>query len=221
MQARSITAVCCLLLCSSTALAQSETATKQSEPEKSQSIGGSNSVEWKFTDVYLKQHDPFSDTTTKAIVLIFITTDCPVANYFQPTLTRLTETYAKQKVPFFLLHSDRDTKPDVAIKHVEEFKVKAPVVLDKSQYFARRVGAKVTPEAFVIDRKGRTVYRGRINDLYADYGKRRRTPRTNDLRDALDSFLNGEQIKVAKTKAVGCYISYPKASSKASAAMKP
>ena len=166
--------------------------------------------DWKFEDVHAKQHDPFANKDTKAIVLIFVTTDCPIANYYQPTLSKLTEEYAEKDVRFFLLHSDRDTKLEAAIKHAKEFKTKAPVILDRKQTIARRVDARRTPEAFLINREGKTLYRGRINDLYADYGKRRRVARTNDLKDAVDAFLAGKKIENSVTKAIGCYIPYPK-----------
>ena len=64
----------------------------------------------------------------------------------------------------------------------------------------------MTPEAFLIDVRGDVLYRGRINDLYADYGKRRAAPRTHDLRDAIAALLEGREVDVAKTKPVGCYI---------------
>lgn len=167
-------------------------------------------AEWTMTDVEGQKHQPFEDERTKAIVLVFVTTDCPIANYYQPTLSRLAEEYAKQGVRFFLLHADRDTKRAEAAEHAKQFKSKAPVVLDIDQTIAKRVDARVTPEAFLINRDGRTVYRGRINDLYADYGKRRRKPTKHDLKDAVDSLLAGKKIEIPETKAIGCYIPYPK-----------
>ena len=165
---------------------------------------------WKFRDLLGNDHDPFQADGAKAIVVVFVTTDCPIANYYQPTLSRMTDEYAPQGVPFFLCHSDPDIEQEAAIKHAEEFKTKATVILDGNQAIAKRLDAKVTPEAFLVDRVGKTLYRGRINDLYADYGKRRSAPRTNDLTDAIDALLAGEPIATAKTKAIGCYIPYPK-----------
>ena len=165
---------------------------------------------WRFWDVKSKLHEPFAKEDTNAIVLVFITTDCPIANYYQPTLRRLTEEFAESGVQFFLLHSDRDTKQKAAVEHAKDFEIKSPVILDTDQKIAKRVGARVTPEAFLVDREGEIQYRGRIDDLYADYGKRRRTPQSHDLKDAIESFLAGEKIETPKTKAVGCYIPYPK-----------
>ena len=67
----------------------------------------------------------------------------------------------------------------------------------------------MTPEAHLIDPKGNVRYRGRINDLYVDYGKRRHAATSNDLQDAIEALVRGNEIVTPTTKAVGCYIPYP------------
>ena len=70
----------------------------------------------------------------------------------------------------------------------------------------RRLGATKTPQAFVINAAGTTVYRGRINNLFADYGTRRQTVTQHDLRNALDAVLAGKPVSQAVTDAIGCHI---------------
>ena len=163
----------------------------------------------KFFDLNAKLHEPFANESTKAVVLVFIATDCPIANYYQPTLARLAENYADDDIGFYLIHADGDLSEDAATKHAREFKITSPVVLDKNLTIAKLVAAEVTPEAHLIDRTGKVLYRGRIDDLYADYGKRRREPTTHELRDAIECVARGKEIKASRTKAVGCYIPYP------------
>jgi hypothetical protein len=50
------------------------------------------------------------------------------------------------------------------------------------------------------------LYRGRIDDRVADFGKRRVEPTRRDLRLALDAILAGKPVPARRTKAVGCYI---------------
>ena len=52
----------------------------------------------------------------------------------------------------------------------------------------------------------RLLYRGRIDDRVADFGKRRVEPTRRDLRLALDDILAGKPVQTRLTKAVGCYI---------------
>ena len=81
-----------------------------------------------------------------------------------------------------------------------------PVVLDPQNQLAVRTGARTTPEAVVIGADEMFVYRGRIDDLYADFGKRRPEPSTHDLRRALEAFLAGKTVPAAGGPAVGCFI---------------
>ena len=164
----------------------------------------------RFSDINQESHAPFADDDLKAIALVFIATDCPIANYFQPTLAKLAASYIDDGVQFYMVHPNPDLKLDAALKHAEEFAIKSPVIMDSDLTIAKTVQARVTPEAFVIDRVGNIRYRGRINDLYVDYGKKRRTPTTNDLQDAIEAVVRGNAVETIKTKAVGCYIPYPR-----------
>jgi hypothetical protein len=51
------------------------------------------------------------------------------------------------------------------------------------------------------------IYRGRIDDQYSSFGKRRPAPTARDLEDLLTAVVKGEQVKFKTTPAVGCYIS--------------
>ena len=164
---------------------------------------------WVFESIEGKRIAPFEDKQTKALVAVFIATDCPVANYFQPTLRRLGKKYAERGVRFVMLHPDPTVSVPMARKHAKEYSLKAPVVRDPEFQVARRLEAEFTPEAFLIDRSGKVHYRGRINDLYVDWGKKRRAPRREDLDLAIGEFLAGKKISQPKTKPVGCYIPYP------------
>ena len=81
-------------------------------------------------------------------------------------------------------------------------------MLDHDHKLTRLADAQVTPEAAVFDDKGRLVYRGRIDNLYADFGKKRAKPTRRDLRDTLDALLAGKALAKRTTKAVGCYIDF-------------
>ena len=152
---------------------------------------------------------PFEDPKTKAVVLIFISPDCPIANAYHPQLKQMGERLGPQGVRFFLVHSSRDISIMVARKHAETFDLTLPVVLDADQSIARAVNATITPEAIVIAR-GRSlpIYRGAIDNRYAGYGKKRQFASQSFLQDALISYLVGEPIAVSKTTPIGCFISF-------------
>ena len=162
----------------------------------------------KLTTVNGQLIAPFADSSTKAVTLIFVADACPVANAFQPSLAAFHKTYAEQGVVCVQVHCSSLVTADEVKKHVVDFGITMPVVFDPKQKLGRLTGAKVTPEAIVIDRTGTVRYRGAINNLYAGYGKKRRVATAHYLQDAVDAVLAGDTVKTPKTKPVGCFIHY-------------
>lgn len=64
----------------------------------------------------------------------------------------------------------------------------------------------MTPEACVLTNTDNIAYLGRINDWYAALGKKRHHVRSEDLRDALGAVLEGREVEVPRTDAIGCNI---------------
>ena len=142
----------------------------------------------------------------KAIVLVFIVRDCPISNAYAPELQRLYARYAPRKIGFALIYPEPDITLADARKHAKQFGYACPVFLDPSHRWARRAGATMTPEAVVFSPQGRLLYRGRIDDLYVGWGKRRPQATRHDLRDALDAILSGKPVPAPRTTAIGCFI---------------
>jgi hypothetical protein len=63
-----------------------------------------------------------------------------------------------------------------------------------------------TPEVAIVTPAGQIAYRGRIDDQYADLGKKRLAPTQRDLREALTSILAGQPVPRPRTVAIGCLI---------------
>lgn len=142
----------------------------------------------------------------QALVVVFLATECPISNGYVPELNRQFAAIheADAKVDFYGVISDRSVTRAAAAKHVAEFKYKFPVLFDASGELAEALRPTHTPEAFVIDRTGRLAYRGRIDDLYADVGKKRTEASRHDLADALAAVIASRPVATARTEPVGC-----------------
>ncbi|MCI0701237.1 MAG: DUF1579 family protein, partial [Planctomycetia bacterium] len=88
------------------------------------------------------------------------------------------------------------------------FKLTIPVLIDAKKELAAALKAEITPEAFVLDAEGKTLYRGRIDDAYSARLKRNPTVTSHDLADAVAAVVANKPVKVARTKAIGCPIDY-------------
>ncbi len=163
----------------------------------------------EFVDVLADKYRLPGPGDCQAVVLIFTGYDCPISNRYAPEVVRLCKEYTPKQVAFCIVYADAGITKDAARKHAKEFGYTCPAILDPELKLARRVGATIKPEAAVLSPKGNLVYRGRIDNLYADFGKPRPRPTTHDLKDALDNVLAGKPVPVAHTKAVGCFIDFP------------
>jgi peroxiredoxin len=160
-------------------------------------------------DVEGRSHTPLSQPGKKAVALIFLMPDCPIANYYAPEISRICQEYGEKGVACFLVHVDPDVTAAQAARHARSHGLKGTVLLDPRHELARKAGVTIAPEACVFTPSGSLAYRGRIDDIYVDYGKRRAAPSKRDLRDALDAVLAGKKVAAPVTKAIGCLLPEP------------
>ena len=89
-----------------------------------------------------------------ATVLVFYSTECPISNSYSPTLSTLIDSFPAKSVKWIGICVDPDLSDSEVETHARDFSLKFPVVRDRQGAFARKIGAKMTPEAFVIDKDG-------------------------------------------------------------------
>ncbi len=141
----------------------------------------------------------------KAVVVLFIGTECPLVNLYMPRLKELHEEFSKQEVQIIAIHSNcQDTSEQVA-KHAKDHKLPFPVLRDTDHKVADLFKAERTPEAFVVSKEGAVVYRGRIDDQFG-IGYQRPQPTRRDLAEALNEHLAGKAVTTARTQVSGCVI---------------
>lgn len=152
-----------------------------------------------------KSYNPAAAGDKKTVVLFFVSPFCSTTKSFMKEIHHITADYSDRAV-VYLVHSDPEITKEVAMEHTILSEVKATVLLDKEQALAKQVQAKITPEAVVIGLDGKTLYQGRINDLYLGPTKRQRAATTKDLRDALDAILSSKPVPAPQEPAQGCKI---------------
>ncbi len=142
----------------------------------------------------------------KATVLVFIAHDCPISNAYAPEINRIAADYAKRGVRFLVVYAESDFNIAGARQHAHDYGYKVPAILDSKHRLCHAVGATVTPEVVAIAPSGGLLYRGRIDNRFVSYGKKRAQPSQRDLRDALDAIVAGRAVPQANTTAIGCFI---------------
>lgn len=141
----------------------------------------------------------FSDA--KAVVVLFISTKCPVSRGFDARMAELAKEYQAKGFVFLGVNSNKAESMDGIKEHATKHDFPFVVLKDENNVVADQFKAKVTPEAFVLSTTGDVLYHGRIDDA-PDAAERK----NEDLKNALDHLLQGKNVAVAETKAFGCSI---------------
>ena len=163
-------------------------------------------LQFTLRDTEGAEHTPHEWDSARAVVLFFVTTDCPLSNGYAPEMNRIAEAYTPRGVLFYAVQGDPTIPDDEVRRHAREYAYRFPALLDPREILARHTGATVTPEAVVLSREGAVLYLGRIDNRVEDFGKTRVQATEFDLRDALDAILAGRPVSHPRTRAIGCAI---------------
>lgn len=158
------------------------------------------------TDLDNKSFDPFRAAEGKVVVLVFVRTDCPISNRYAPVIQQLS-TVHRDTTRFFLVYPDKKETSEAIRNHNREFGYTVDAVRDPRHVLVKQSAAQITPEAAVFDANRRLVYHGRIDNLYEDFGHKRKSATTHELTDAIEAAIAGKPLTTKATPAVGCYIS--------------
>lgn len=144
----------------------------------------------------------------KAVVVVFVGTECPVNNQYMPRLVELAREYGPRGVAFLAINSNVQDNPARVAEHARRYELPFPVLKDPASAVADGFGARRTPEAFLLDGARNIVYRGRIDDQYGILSSRAK-PTSRDLAEAIDAVLAGKAVARSETEVAGCLVARP------------
>jgi peroxiredoxin len=138
-----------------------------------------------------------------ASVLIFYWHDCPICNTYAPEINRISERYTNFN--FYIVQVDPDLTVAAAQRHAKDYDLRPPVLLDPHHALVNLANATTAPEAVVFAEHRKVLYRGRIDNLFANLASKRSEATEHDLRDALDAISVGKPAP-RQPPPVGCLI---------------
>lgn len=140
-------------------------------------------------------------------VIMFVSSQCPVVKEYNERMNQIAAEYGAKGIAFIAINAnatEMDAKTGLPVdwvaKHIAET-YQFPVLMDKGNVFADRVGATVTPEAYFVGADGTLLYHGAI-----DNDKKGLNITDNYLRTAFDSALSGKPIAKTRAAAFGCSV---------------
>lgn len=146
---------------------------------------------------------------SRAVVLFFAASDCPISNRYIPEIERLDREFAPDGLRFWWVYPNPDETADVIRRHQEQFHIEGHPILDTEQQLVRMAHATVTPEVALLIPAGagfHEVYRGRIDNRYLALGRERPSATQHDLEEAIQAVLSDRTVPPPGGPAVGCSI---------------
>jgi len=156
---------------------------------------------FKLKDYNGKEYQLSDFKNSKAVVVMFIATQCPVSNSYNSRMAQLYQDYKGKGVTFLGINSNKQESVDEIKGHAKSNKLDFIILKDLNNVVADKFNASFTPEIYVLSSNSEILYHGRIDD-----GRRESDVKSKDLRTALDEILSGKKVSVSETKAFGCSI---------------
>ena len=133
-------------------------------------------------------------------VVVFLSAQCPVVKAYNERISQVAADYAAKGITFIGINANSTESLDFVKSHATE-NYKFPMLIDKGNVLADKLGATVTPEAYYFDAKNVLRYHGAIDNDRTGKGIT-----DNYLRTAFDATLGGKAIEKTRINAFGCSI---------------
>lgn len=107
---------------------------------------------------------------TKAVVVCFLATECPISNGYVPLINDLYSKYRRNGLEIYGVISSHSVTRTAASQHSETFGVQFPMLFDASGELRYALSPTHTPHAFVLSATGKVLYSGAIDDRHVKLG---------------------------------------------------
>ena len=146
----------------------------------------------------------------KGFIVIFTCNHCPYAVAYEDRIIALDKKYSKLGYPVIAINPNnpekqKDDSYDLMKVRAKEKGFTFPYLFDEGQKIYPKFGATKTPHVYVVQKTSKSSvvkYIGAIDDNYED----EKAVKHKYVEDAVDALLQGKEVLVKETKAIGCSI---------------
>ena len=147
-----------------------------------------------------------SDFSGKIVVLEWFNFDCPFVqrHHEAGTMAKLAEKFEGKDVVWLGINSTHYATQADNKKYQKEWNLGYPILSDNSGKVGKLYDAKTTPHMFIIDKNGKLVYNGGMDDDPAGESENS----SNYVKAALNELVADNPVSVAESKPYGCSVKY-------------
>jgi peroxiredoxin len=150
----------------------------------------------------------------KGVILIFDCNTCPVSKGYNERILALDQKFASKGFPVLTVNSNSPEESpgdsfELMVSYAKKKKYTFAYLADENQEVATAFGASNTPHVFVLKKDGdkfKIAYIGAIDNNSRDGSAADK----KYVEDAVNALLEGKEVTVSKTKAIGCTIKWKK-----------
>jgi hypothetical protein len=145
----------------------------------------------------------------EVVVLFVAGNGCPIVRQNISKIRSLRGRFASRGAVFWMLNCNSQDDLESIVEEARDYSVGSiPVLKDELQLVARSLGVTRTAEVIAISARDWTViYRGAIDDQLTE-GAKKPAPAERYLENALEEFLAGKPVTVARAPVRGCLIRF-------------
>ena len=162
---------------------------------------GSAVENFTLTDINGKSQSLDSLKGKNGAVVVFLSAQCPVVRGYHQRINQIAADYEAKGINFIGVNSNVSESLEWVRSNAAEYQYKFPVLIDKGNVLADKLGATVTPEAYYLDAKNTLLYHGAI-----DNDRSGRNISESYLKTAFEASLSGKKIERTTANAFGCSI---------------
>jgi peroxiredoxin len=147
---------------------------------------------------------------THGTLVFFISNHCPYVIHIRDHFKGIYNYYNKRGVEFIAISANNieahpQDGPELMKKLAGEKEWSFPYCYDETQEVAKSYKAACTPDFFLFDKDLKLYYRGQFDDSRPKNGK---AITGKDLKNALDSLLEGKAFPPNQIPSIGCNIKW-------------
>lgn len=171
---------------------------------------GDNAIEFSLPDPRGGEYSFEDIAGEQGTILLFTCNHCPYVIHLAKQIAELAEDYVDDGVnTVAIMPNDVDKYPQDAPDKMGDFADEIgwdfPYLYDQTQEVAKAYGAACTPDFFVFDAEGTLYYSGQFDSSRPNNDEE---PNGDDIREALDTMLAGEELGSDPYPSSGCNIKW-------------
>jgi peroxiredoxin len=133
-------------------------------------------------------------------ILVFVSAQCPTVKQYNQRISEFADDFAAKGINVIGINSNHTESRDWVKSHAAEH-YKFPVLIDKGNVLADKLGANVTPETYYLNAQNVLLFRGAIDNSSSG-----EEITENYLRNAVEANLSGKPVARKSANAFGCSI---------------